>query len=170
MMSGSKGAVGDTAFRQSRRRSRIWFAVGAVIVVGFGVTFASLTIKALSIRSATSSEFSKYVISHGIGHSEVSDDSSGMLSDFCILHLTNPIPAKLLTKQAISLFRIYSELDGGDHLTIEFTPSHGAVQIEADVELLAGGRSVAIVEHDLSGKTTSLSRPVSWQIGSGVAN
>lgn len=154
-------------FLQARRRSRRWVIVGAAIIVAFALTFSGLTVKALSIRSNTSSEFSKYVITHNIGHSEVSDDSSGLESDFCVLYLNQPISDAELTPKVLSLFQVYNQLDGGDSLTVEYTPTHGKVQIEADVELLNSGTAVAIIEHLQSGKTVSMQRPVSWQVGSG---
>ncbi|KPV42599.1 hypothetical protein [Alicyclobacillus ferrooxydans] len=118
------------------KKSRLQFIIGAVIVLVLAATFASITMWALSIRSKTSSEFAKYVLSHHIGQAVVTDDASGFQTDFCVLHLDQPIPDNALKARAMGLFETYHQLDGGEHLTLEYAAEGGKAVIEADVVLI----------------------------------
>ena len=114
-------------------RSRRQFIIGSVIVLLLAVVFASITVWALSIRQRTGSEFSNYVLTHHIGQAVVTNGNSGFQGVFCILHLNQPIPDTQLKAQAMGLFEKYSSLDGGNHLTLEYTDARGKTTIEADV-------------------------------------
>jgi hypothetical protein len=87
----------------------------------------------LTVRAATGSEFSQYVISHGLGTARIADDASGFQPDYCVLELQRPIPARDLQQQALALLRTYHELDGGRSLSIHYRdPATGRDVTEAD--------------------------------------
>ena len=146
---------GDANNGAQARRGKRQFMIGAVIVLVMAVAFASITIWALAIRQKTGSEFSKYVLSHHIGQAVVTNDESGFQDAFCILHLNKPIPDTELQKQAMTLFQAYSSLDGGSHLTLEYTDPKGKTSIEADV-VQVDTSHVSLTLHLSSGIKTSV--------------
>lgn len=132
------------------RKGKIQFLIGAAIIVVLAIAFASITMWALRIRSATSSVFAKYVTSQKIGTAQVTDDASGFQSDFCVLHLNHPVPTDQLQSETMGLFEKYHQLDGGDHLTLEYTTANGKTVIQSDA-VLVDNSHVSITLHEPSG-------------------
>ncbi|MCL6454920.1 MAG: hypothetical protein K6T78_15035 [Alicyclobacillus sp.] len=148
----------------SRRRSRMWFILGGVLVLGFGGLFASLTIQALNIRAHTSSEFSRYVVQHHVGTAELTDDPTGIEEPFTVVHLSHSIPDGALTSEAAQLFQVYNQLDGGDQLELVDSSRSRTSQVVANVQFLPGDKEMVIVEHLSNGRTTSVRLPVKWKV------
>lgn len=136
-------------------KSRVQFLIGAGIVLVLALAFAAITMWALRIRSQTGSEFSKYVVSHHLGTAEVTDDASGFQTDFCVLHLNAAIPDSKLKTETVALFTTYHQLDGGDHLTLEYAGKDGKTVIQSDA-VLVGNTNVSLTLHTLSGVQTTL--------------
>lgn len=107
--------------RVKRTRSRVWFVVGALLVLSIGGFFAHEVTRALYVRSQTGSVFADYVIQHHLGKAVISDDSSGFQMDFCVLHLNHPIPQNQLASETFALMKEYHSLDGGISLTLVYS-------------------------------------------------
>ncbi|MCL6636730.1 MAG: hypothetical protein K6T26_02165 [Alicyclobacillus sp.] len=114
------------------RRNKLWMLAGAALVLAMALEFAHLTRTALTIRAATSSEFSQYVLDHGLGHTELAHDSSGFDNEFCILHLNHPVPTDQLAATTLSLLHEYYQLDQGTSLTLVYDQGNGHQVIQAD--------------------------------------
>lgn len=126
-------SVAATGKVSSSKRNKMVFLFGLIGVLAVGGIFASLTAKALWVRSVTSSVFNKYVIDHHVGQAEISDDASGFQGDFCVLHLNQPIPAAQLQQQTLDLMFHYHDLDGGRILSIQYNvPNSNKKVIESD--------------------------------------
>ena len=150
----------------SRSRSRRLFIYGAVLVLAIGGFFAYEVTRALYVRSHTGSVFNTYVIQHHIGQAQISDDSSGFQLDFCVLHLTKPIPQSELEFQTFSLMQKYHELDGGISMTLVYAdPSTGKTVTEATAQFLPqqGIVSMTLGQGDIRRTVT---RKVNWNTNS----
>lgn len=144
------------------RRNKSLMIVGLLGVLALGGIFATLTVKALWIRSATGSVFNKYVIDHGIGHAEVADDASGFQRDFCVLHLNHPIADGQLQAETLSLMREYHDLDGGDSLSIQYSvPGTGKTETEADAVYDAASKTVTMTLNE-GGQKRVAKQSVAW--------
>lgn len=150
---------------KSLRRGRWKFLVGAGIIAALGVTFAGLTLQALNIRAHTSSEFSAYVANHNLGTVELVDDESGVQTDFAVLHLRQPLAGSMLEQQTLDLMKTYFTLDGGSHLTIEYS-ANGKTDVLSDAVLLPGqsSRTLAITLHE-NGQVQVVKESVDWGSG-----
>lgn len=152
----------------TRSRNKLLFLIGLIGVLAVGGVFASLTVKALWVRSVTSSVFNKYVLDHKIGTAEVSDDASGFQGDFCVLHLNQPIPQDQLQEQTLDLMYHYHDLDGGRILSIEYNvPGTGKKVIESDAVYEPGTETVSLTLNE--GGQRVVKQKVDWS-GSGDAS
>lgn len=160
------GQMMDSAPRRNRAmRSKLWFIIGALMVLGIGAGYATETVRALHVRSITGSVFNQYVIQHNIGRAQVADDASGFQGDFCVLSLNQPIPATQLEQSALQLMFHYHDLDGGHTLSIDYTPAHGGQTLhQADVYYDAGASAVSITTH-VGSTTRTVQRHVDWASG-----
>lgn len=142
------------------KRNRMYFLIGAFLVLLFGGGFAYETIKALHVRSLTGAVFNTYVINHGIGTAEISDDASGFQQDFCVLHLNRPIPSTELLSQTMKLMYEYHELDGGTTLSIRYN-EHGTTITESDAVYNQASQTVVITLNEGDTKRT-VQQHVAW--------
>lgn len=143
-----------------RRRNRLYFLAGAVLVLAIGGTYAWSVISALAIRAATGAEFATYVVKHHIGKASITSDSSGVQSDFCVLQLNQPIPDAQLSSQAFQLMQTYHNLDGGDTLTIQYrAQSH--TRVEASVYYNSSAQTVTMDLQRTDGRAV-VERHVQW--------
>lgn len=155
-----------TSIAEPRRvgmtRNRVLFLIGLVGVLAIGGAFASLTAKALWVRSVTSSVFTKYVIDQKIGHAEVADDASGFQGDFCVLHVNQPIPKDQLEQQTLNLMYHYHDLDGGRILSIQYNPlGTGKKVIESDAVYDANTQTVTMTLNE--GSQQVIKQQVDWE-------
>lgn len=151
----------DSNLPARSRRNWWYFAAGAVLVLCIGGIYAKSAVSALSIRSATGSEFSTYVVDHHIGSASIQTDSSGLQSDFCVLTLNAAIPDRQLQNEAFHLMNVYHSLDGGDTLTIQYVPQGGPAQIEASVFYDSATEIVTMDLQQASGHHV-VKRKVNW--------
>lgn len=144
-----------------KRRNRWFFVAAAVVVLMIGGGFALATTNALSIRAHTGSEFSTYVVDHHIGRVTIQTDSSGLETDFCVLHLDKPIAEDKLADEAFHLMTVYHSLDGGNTLSIEYQSSGGNTDIQASVFYSAPNETVSLELHEPDGLHI-VKRKVNW--------
>ena len=136
-------------------------------MLGIGGLFARVTVQALSIRAHTGSEFATYVVAHHIGTAVISDDASGLQEDFCVLNLTQPIPDQRLLAETMQLSKVYQSLDGGDLLTIEYTPPGQSAEVEASTVYTPQKQQLALDLHQQNGSQRVIASPCRLGGGSG---
>ncbi|MCF8567221.1 hypothetical protein LLE49_21095 [Alicyclobacillus tolerans] len=154
--------VGQPSAKASSRRNKLLFVFGAILLLGVGGMIATETIHALSVRAKTGSVFNTYVIDHHIGIADISDDASGFQSDFCVLHLNQPIPDKQLEQQALSLMHQYYKLDGGNSMTIVYSSRGSDKSVtQADAYYHSADQTVLLTLNTASGKKL-VSEHVNW--------
>lgn len=153
----------------SQSRNRALFVIGGLLIVGISAMFARATVEALQIRSATSSEFSQYVIDHHVGTVEESTDFSGFQGDFCVLQLAQRLPHSGLRSAILKYLFEYHTLDGGTHLTLDYqAPNSPHDEVLADAIYDQNAKTVTVNIH--VGANAGLQTiPVDWT-GSWYAN
>ncbi len=145
----------------ARRNKRIFLAWVSVVLI-LGAVFADLTIKALRVRAATSSEFTQYVSDHNIGWAEISTDFSRVQQDFCLVHVDHDIPASQLEGQLLDWIYQYHRLDGGHSLTVEYDiPNQGKKKILGDAYYDARTKTVRLTMN-LNGQSQVVEKRVDW--------
>jgi hypothetical protein len=159
------GGQAHGEFRQgavvARRNKLIFIAwVGTVLILG--AVFANLTVKALHVRAATSSEFTQYVADHNIGWAEISTDFSRIQQDFCLLHVDHEIPASQLQSQLMDWIYQYHRLDGGHSLTVEYdVPNQGKKKILGDAYYDGRTKTVRLTLN-VDGQSRVVEQQVNW--------
>jgi len=149
------------------KRNRMYFIIGAIIVLLFAGGFAYETVKALQVRSLTGAVFNTYVINHGIGTADITDDASGFQQDFCVLHLKQPIPEKQLLSETMSLMYRYNDLDGGTTLSIRYN-ENGKSITQADAVYNVGTETVLVTLNEGANKRV-VKQHVNWAGGEGAS-
>ncbi|MCL6516308.1 hypothetical protein [Alicyclobacillus sp.] len=157
--------TGEAQVRARVRRNRIWFVAGAALVLVLAGLFAHLTLRALTVRATTSSEFSQYVVDHGIGRVELMHDASGFDEDFMVLHLSHPVAEDQLQAQATAWMKLYYQLDGGTTLTMDYVDAAtGKRVVQADAVYDPQKQTLSLTLNE-GGERRLVRIPAAWQRG-----